>query len=791
MLYQFAEFELDEEGFSLSRHGKRIPIEPRALNLLLVMVDHRAKLLEKKFLLQAVWQDTYVEETTLTRAIAILRKQLGDDAREPRFIETVPTKGYRFIAPVQPVQQEQNAVQEDPAASPGEQASPSEPLATTPQAEPPSGVEPATEPSISALALEQATRRRWSGGLRLSGAFLIALCSVLVAYLLYRSRATPPLSTRDTLVLADFVNTTGDPAFDIALRQGLLVQLEQSPVLRLASDAQVRRTLKRMGRREDDPLTTSVAREVCQRMGGSVVLDGSITRLGEAFVIGLHARRCSSGEEMDAEQVQVARKEDALHAISQVATAFRGRVGEAAGTLHELDTPLAEATTPSLEALHAFSQGMQTFNAKGSSAAVPLFRYATELDPDFAWAHAWLGRMYADLGNEELSVQSTRRAHDLRDRASDRERFTIDVSYELLVTGNLQKAREHCDAWLQMYPRDVYPRVFLATAVYPAYGQYDRALQQANEAIAIDPDFVVGYREAAVNLLALNRVDEAEKVLQQAAQRKVFLASFVTDAYRIAFLRGDPRGMEQALRTAPRNPWLLYFHAATLARAGQLRQSQELRERAISLVRQSGRKDTEAELMVSGAYTDLFYGYSDRAIQTTRAALKLPAGRYTQALAALALAMAGNKAQASVWANDLRRRFPEDTVLQSKCIPSIQAAIALHQNKPQLALDLLERTSQFGVSQPLYSTYLRGQAELALGQGAAAAETFRAIVDRPGLLLNDPLGNVARLHLAHAYALSGNRRDAVAMVEAVRQQWSGAEEDFPTLHQVRNLTQTP
>ncbi len=549
MLYLFRDFELSEEEFSLSRSGKRIPLEPRALRVLLVLVCNQGRLLDKKALLDAVWKDTFVEETTLTRAIAVIRKQLHDDPRTPQYIETVPTRGYRFIAPVE--------VQQSGGTAAGT-------------------VVPTTQVATAANAGDEEDSEYVAGTVSRSGAVVLstkpgqrhplliatAACLLLfvgVVLLFIRNRGTQPFSTRDTVILADFSNSSGDSVFDDALRQGLLVQLEQSPVLRLASDGQIQKALKMMDLPADAAVTPTVAREVCQRVGGTIALDGSISRLGNEFVIGLRAKRCSTGEELAAEQIQIARKEDALNALSQIATRFRMRIGEASVTVHELDTPLVEATTSSLDALKAFSQGIRTFNAKGSAAAIPMFQQATELDHDFAEAHVWLGRMYADTGEETSSIQSTQRAYVLRKRASDRERYSIDVSYDLLVTGDLEKARTACDAWVQMYPRDVYPRAFLSGIIYPAYGQFEKAYGEAGEMIAIDPAFVVGYRNAATNLIALNRLPEAEAVLRQAAQRKVFMPSFVTDAYRVAFLKNDTAGMKQALESAPANPWLLHY----------------------------------------------------------------------------------------------------------------------------------------------------------------------------------------------------------------------------------------
>lgn len=772
MLYLFGEFELSEEDFSLSRHGKRIALEPRALQVLLVLAGSNGKLLEKKALLEAVWKDTFVEETTLTRAVALIRKHLGDDPRAPKYIETVPTRGYRFIAGVE--------IRQSPDARPA--------LAGATAAAEPAGPPELAVPSpvsgpdvLNHAALAPPRRAFWI----YVAVALLLITGGLAVILRHGFHRAPPLTTRDTLLLGDFANTSGDPVFDETLRQGMLVQLEQSPVLRLASDGQVRKTLRLMGLNPEVRLTPEVSREVCQRIGGTVVLNGSIVRLGKEFVIGLRARECSTGEELDAEQVQIARKEDVLNALSQIATRFRTRIGEASATIKELDTPLAEATTPSLDALRAFSQAIRTFNTKGSSAAEPLFQKATELDPQFAAAHVWLGRMHADLGEETSAIESTQRAYALRERASDRERFSIDVSYDLLVTGNLEKALAACDAWIQMYPRDVYARTFLSGMVYPAYGQYEKALAEAEGAIAIDPDFVVGYRNAAINLIAMNRLSEAEAVLQQAAQRKLFLPSFVTDTYRIAFLKGDTGGMERALRAAPANPWLLHYGAATLARDGHLPEARRLQEEAVRLARRAARPEMEAQLLVTAALTDLFYGFPNDATRQVREALRLSTGRNVEYTAGLVLAMAGEPEEATRLVNDLRRRFPEDTLVRYNYLPTIQAAVSLAHKRPQQALDLLGDTAQFGVSLPLYPTYLRGQALLALGQASQASAEFGKIVAHPGLVMNDPLLNVVQVNLARADALAGDKEHARVVYDAVLQRWSGEGFVCPALRQAR------
>jgi tetratricopeptide (TPR) repeat protein len=414
-----------------------------------------------------------------------------------------------------------------------------------------------------------------------------------------------------------------------------------------------------------------------------------------------------------------------------------------------------------------------------------LFQHATELDPQFAMAHVWLGRMYADIGQEAASIKSTQTAYTLRERASDRERFSIDVSYDLLVSGNLEKARTACEAWILMYPRDVYPRTFLSGLIYPAYGQYEKALEEAESAIGIDPEFVVGYRNEALNLISLNRLNEAEKVLQGAVQRKLFLPSFVTDSYRMAFLKGDLNGMKRAADAAPTNPWLLNYQAATLAQAGRMSQAKALQEQAVRLAQHGSRLELEAQLLVTASFTEVLYGYPDDAAKRVRAAAKLSTGRNVEYAAALVLAMTANVDEATKLVNDLQQRFPEDTLVRYNYVPTIQAAVALAKKQPQQAIDLLRETSQFGLSQPLYPSYLRGQAFLANGQASQATAEFKKIIEHPGLVLNDPLLNLAQINLARSYVLSGDKVAAKAAYDTVLQRWNGADSGLLIVQQVR------
>nr|WP_255551156.1 winged helix-turn-helix domain-containing protein [Granulicella sp. dw_53] len=758
----------------MTRGGQRISVEPKALRVLLVLAASGGRLLEKRVLLEAVWKDTFVEETTLTRAIAVLRKNLGDDPRSPTYIETIPTLGYRFIAPVELVDRTEVEPLETESAQLGH---PSDPIATDPVV--------ASESEVDRVAYTNigVTPRSWAG-FYVGGALVVTLITIFAgAHFVYRAR--PSLGAKDTIVLADFTNTSGDQLFDDTLRQGMVVQLEQSPILHLVSEPRIRRTLRLMGRAPDSSLTPDLAREVCQRVGGAAILDGSISRAGTEYVLGLRAQNCETGELLDVEQVQVGRKEDVLGALSRIATKFRTRVGESVASVTTFDTPLAEATTPSLDALKAFSQGIKLFNTTGSGQALPLFKRATELDPDFAMAHAWLGRMYADFGEESLSIESTRKSYQLRERASDRERFSIDASYDLLVSGNLLKARDTCEAWVHMYPRDSFPHAFLSGTIYPAFGQYEKAFDEAKKTIEVDPDFVAGYRNLALNSIALNRLQDAAEAIQQASDRKLFVASFITDRYWIAFLKGNTINMKLALEQAPTNPWLVNYEAFSLARSGHLASAREMSRRAVNLSRQASRRDTQAQLEVAGSLLEAFYGDPHAARNLAMGALRLSTGKNTEFGVASVLAMTGDASQALRLTEDLAARFQEDTIVQYNYVPQLRALLALKNHEPNRALDLLQVSSSYELSQPLYPIYIRGEALLAMGRASEAAAEFQKILDHPGLVMNDPLSVIARLELGKSYALLGNRVEAKTNYENLLSMLNDADETTKIATQVR------
>jgi tRNA A-37 threonylcarbamoyl transferase component Bud32/tetratricopeptide (TPR) repeat protein len=610
----------------------------------------------------------------------------------------------------------------------------------------------------------------------------------------------PPAGTaKDSIVVADFLNQTGDPVFDGTLRQGLAVQLEQSPFLSLISDQRIHDTLLLMRQPANIRLTTEPAREVCERTGGAAVVEGSIARLGSQYVLALLAKNCRTGEVLDEEQAQAAGKDDVLNSLSRIASKLRTRLGESLAGVEKHDTPLADATTPSVEALKAYTEAIQVHDSKGSFAALPLFQRATEIDPQFAMAHSWVGRMYADINESDLAAKSTRKAWELRARANDQERFSITAAYHVLVTGNLETAQQVCEAWARTYPRDARPHRLLSGAVNKSRGRYEAAMAEAGRAVELDPDNGIGYANYAVNHIYLNRLGEAEEILQRAAGRGLDTDELVSLAYDIAFLKGDLGRMERQAalargRSGGEN-WISKHEAFVLAYSGRLQQARSMSRRAVDQARHAGERERAGMWETGAAVREAFFGNVSEAGKLGTAALELSKNREVQYGVAFAFALSRDTARAQTIANDLEKRFPEDTSIQFSYLPVLRALVALNRGDASDALELLQsavpnelgapRSSLEGGFGALYPIYVRGQVYLAAHKGPEAATEFQKILDHSGIVVGDPVGAVARLQLARAFMLSRDRAKAKAAYQAFLRFWSDADADIPILKQAR------
>ena len=757
-IYDFGPFRIDREKQILLRDGELVPLTPKAFQLLLVLVRRGNQVISKDELMKEVWPDTFVEETNLTRNIFTLRKALGETELAP-YIVTVPGQGYR--------------------------------LATTARlvAEPETNIVGAELAKVQ-VQIEETRQWKWPV---LAAVLLLALGALTWRVLLHRA---PVLGEKDTIVLADFTNTTGDPVFDDTLRQGMAVELEQSPYLSLISENRIRRTLPLMRAPEDARLTPDLARQVCERLGSTAVVDGSITRLGTQYVLGLHAVNCATGETLDDEQVQVGRKEDILRALTRIAGKFRSRAGESLVTIQKHATPLAEATTPSLEALKAYSAAWKVAFSSPQNAILLLQR-AVQIDPNFAMAYAFQGRLYADIWEPVLSQESIRKAYQLRDRTSDHERFFIEVNYENQVTGNLEKAQETCQVWAQTYPRDWHPHGELAW-IDQELGKYEDSIAESRKAIALNPDFTPGYNNLAWAYVLMDRIVQAEDTLQQASDRNLQMPEMLVMRYYIAFLKGDHAGMNRAIAAAQGLPeaddWTAYAQASVLAYSGQMKLARSMADRAVHLARQANQPERAAMYLAGLAVREAFYGQAPEARQDALAARTLSSGRDVEWGAALAFALSGDFPESLKLAADLEKRFPQDTCVRSTYLPVLRALAALHHDDPAKALDLLQASAstEFGVPGSwsgffgnLYPAYLRGLAYLMQRHSAEAAAEFRKVLAHPGIVFTDPVGVLARLQMARAYALAGNRPEARSSYQNLLDLWKDADPAMPLLRQAK------
>ena len=628
-------------------------------------------------------------------------------------------------------------------------------------------------------------------------ASLLALAAAAAGSYFYFHR-TPKLTEKDKLVLADFVNTTGDPVFDGTLRQGLSIQLEQSPFLSLVPEERMQQTLGLMAKPPDTRLTPEIAREICQRTSSAAVLEGSIASLGSQYVLGLRAKNCRTGEVLDEEQAQAAKKEDVLNSLTQIASRFRTRVGESLATVKKYDRPLEEATTPSLEALKAFNTARQVTFASGSFAAIALAKRAVEIDPKFAMAYGFLGRLYGDVGEFSLSAESLTKAYELRDRASEPEKLFITANYDQQVLGDIEKTEETLKLFAQTYPRAFDARGLLS-ATDQGLGKYEESVKEGRIAVELNPDFPPGYINLAYAYIFLEQFPEAGKTLRDAVQHNLEIPDILVLEYELAFLNSDKAQMDKALARAKANPgaadWISEEEGFVLAYSGHLQQARKATQFAADLAEHASQRDRAAQYKAGEAILDAFFQNAGAARQSAVAALALSKGKNAQYGAALALALAGDSGRSKELADDLETRFPEDTYVKFLYLPAIRAFLALNHGLPAKAIEELKVSvpyelgvpdcTQFGVYGSFYPIYARGEAYLALNRGLEAEAEFQKIISHPGIIFNDPIGALARLQIGRAFALSGDKIKAKAAYRDFLTLWKDADPDVAILKEAK------
>ena len=745
----FGTFEVDFRERKLTKGGIRIRLQEQPFRILALLLEHPGELVTREEIRLQVWpQDLYVDfDAALNTAVGKLRAALSDSADNPRFLETVPRRGYRFVAPV----------------------------GWAPELE--------KEAPVPTVPVIQKRRYWWY-----AAAALVLAIAGLAGFLLLR-RTTPRITSNDTIVLADFVNTTGDATFDGALQTALRLSLQQSPFFKMLSDSDIAKTLHEMTRPAGTRLTTEVSRELCQRAGSKAYLIGSIGTLGSQYVVGLKAVNCRNGDTLGEEQVSAASKEKVLDALGQAASKLRGQLGESLASVKKFDVPLAMATTSSLEALKLYSVGIEAY-AKDAGASIPYFEGTVKLDPNCAVGYRGLGLAYSATAQMEKARYNFTRAFQLLDRAGEWEKWAITGDYYMNVTGELDKAAETYERWIELYPNNDGSLQTLAV-VYTMKGQYEKADELTNRALSFGWSEGL-YANLAQFKLALQRFDDAQRVFDEAHTKNLDGLEMRAPLYALAFLRSDPAAMAEQQKWftgKSEEHYGLSLASDTEAYRGHLGPARELTTRAVASARRAKSDESGALWFANAALREAAYGNARQARQAAEQALKLaPASPGIEAEAALAFAMTGDSSPAEALARDLNKRFPLDTQMQSLWLLAIRTQLEINRknaahvlNDPQSVSPVEYGGMLFTINPTcLYSTYTRGNAYLAAGRGKEAAQEFQKIIDHSGVVWNCWTGALAHLGVARANALQASNSQG-ADADSARARARSAYNDFLTL----------
>ena len=642
-----------------------------------------------------------------------------------------------------------------------------------------SGAVVSTAPRIGA--------KRWK--LLVSGVVVVAALAAGGVYFYYHR--TPKLTDKDTIVLADFSNTTGDPVFDDSLKQALAVQLAQSPFLNILPDEKLQETLRFMGQPSTTHVTQDVAREICQRTGGTAVLAGSIAQIGTHYNLILNGLNCANGASLASSEAEADSKDRVLDALGKVASDIRGKLGESLTSIQKFNAPVEEATTNSLEALKAYTLARKTVQGQGDPAGILLYKRAVELDPNFALAYTQLGIAYSNLSQASLATENMKKAYELRDRVSEREKYHIEAVYYDVVLGDSERALQVYALWAQTYPRDEVAVGNLGNE-YLYLGSYDLSLSESLAALHLNPDSWVSYSNLGQAYLALNRLDEAKAMYDQAFARKLEAPQLHFGLYQIGFLRGDASGMQQqfvwANGKSGAEDILLSAQSDTHAFHGQLAKALALSLRAVDSAVRADEKETGAIYEGNSALREAEFGNPAQAKKDAQAAVAMVPGRDVRTLAALAFARAGDLPGAQKIAEQLEKENPANSILKFYWLPAIRAAMEIHRNNAGKAIEMLAPAVSYELGEPqtfllgtLYPAYIRGEAYLQLRKAKEAESEFRKLIDHRGIVLNFPLGALAHLGLARAYTLSGDTAKARIAYQDFLAVWKDADPDIPIL----------
>lgn len=751
-VYRFGVFEANPGTGEFFRKGVRIKLQELPFRLLNLLLENAGEIVSRESLRQHLWPgNTFVDfDASLGVAVSKLRDALGDDADNPRFIETIPRRGFRFMAPVQLV-------------APVQPAAPSWDLPKTPPVV--SSQQPPPRARIVIIAI-----------------VLAILLGALGVYL--KSRQRERLAQRDRIVIGDFSNTTGDAVFDGSLRRAVTVQLAQSPFFIIVPDEKLAELLEGLGRPPDEKLTPILARQLCQQAEAKAAVTGTISQQGASYVIGIEADRCADGKSLASEEVTAAGKDHVLPSLGSVVEDLRKKLGESRDSLHNYDVPTEQATTDSIEALKAYQLGVE-LRARGKSPdSIPVFKTAIALDPKFAMAYAQLGSAYSNMGETVAGSQYFERAFELRSRTTEPERFYIVGRYFDIITGELEKASENYELWQQTYPDEWLAYNAMANDANQL-GRYETSIKAAKQAVLLNPDHSFGYTNLALGLQGTNRFDEAKAVCEKAVARKRDSEMIHRIIYGMALMQGNQK--VEPIET--KEPGMLYVEAESAAAEGKMKDaSQLLRQNEAELLAAS-EPEGAADTIAYDALLNAVIGRTQEARRRAAASLELGHGVSALGLDALALAVAGDGAKAQNVADELNRSYPLATLNMGVYSPMIQTVISeSHRQSADEVTDSMKPALpyEFGQEADLLPVYIRGQAYLASRSGASAAKEFQKMLDHVGVDPVSPYLSLAHLGLARANNMMGNRADSLKEYERFSQLWKNADNDIPILQAARH-----
>ena len=794
-------FEVDLRAGELRQGEASILVLPdQPLQILRILVEADGEIVTREEIRQRLWpDDTVVEfDHSINTAIKKLRRALVDSGDEPYYIGTIAKRGYRLLVPVERIGAKDDSSDAERTAGRSTRAE-TLGLDDTTNVVGGGGAAAAAETAPATKNVSDAsvpgridgTRSLW----KWTVAGLLVCAAAIVGTLYWRAHRAPKLTERDTIVIADFDNKTGDPVFEDTLKQALSIQLEQSPFLNVLSDDKISDTLRLMNRPNGERMTRDVSRELCLRSNSQAVLEGTIALIGSRYVIGLKAVNCQSGDTLASSEVEAEDRNHVVPALGKGTDQLRERLGESLASVRKFNQPLEQVTTSSIQALQAYTQGTKVEETSGGPSGVPYFQRAIELDPDFAIAYAALGGAYGSGYENSASVRYLTKAFQLRNRVTLRERFTIESLYYEQVTGEIEKAIETYLQWIQYYPSDYFPHITLASN-YNALGQFEKGAVEARQAVQLQPG-VHSYKSLVVAYIGMNRLDEAKSSLTEAAQRNIDGYPLRQWRYYLAFIQGDAAVMAEQNAWAMGKPLFeaIQYTLQSSAEAyhGRFVRARELMQRAEDGATRAGAKELVGVMKIVHGPNEVEIGDPHAALSLVMAALPPIRGGSSNVAptAALTLALLGKEVQARALVDEIDKASPHDTFIQSYTLPTIRAAIELQSNHPLRSIESLKTASPYELGildlppNALYPAYLRGLAYLKAGEGKEAAAEFQKVIDHPGVTLLHLQGALACLQLARAQVMTGNRPAARKSYENFLTLWKDADPDIPIYQQAK------